>query len=66
MSDAKDVLGNPLTAAEQDLMGAYERLLALLERDDLPPSASSNVKEAIACLWQAVNDLALVDDRPVL
>lgn len=66
MSDAKDVLGNPMTEAEQDLMGAYERLLSLLSREDLPPSAESNVKEAIACLWQAVNDLALVDDRPAI
>jgi hypothetical protein len=62
---ATDVLGTPLTQAEQALLAAYEQLKALLALD-LPPCAEANVKDAIACLWNAVNDLALTDDRPAL
>ena len=62
---AKDLLGKPLTAPEVKLLAAYEGLKALL-REDLAPCAEASVKEAIACLWQAVNDLCLVDDRPDL
>ncbi len=62
---AKDLLGRPLTPTEQRLLAAYEGLKALLH-EDLPPSAAANVKEAAAALWQVMNDLALVSDRPVL
>jgi hypothetical protein len=60
---AKDLLGRPLTGVEQRLLAAYEGLKTLL-REDLPPCAAANVKEAIAALWQVVNDLALASDRP--
>ena len=63
MSAPRDLLGRPLTAAETKLLAAYEGLKALL-REDLAPCAEANVKEAIACLWQAVHDLCLVEDRP--
>ena len=64
MSDAgKDLLGNPLTGAEARLLSAYDTLKALLE-EDLAPSARANVAEAVASLWQALNGLALTDDRP--
>jgi hypothetical protein len=59
----KDVLGNPLTGAETRLLEAYDTLKALLG-EDLPPSARAGVAEAVASLWQALNDLALTDDRP--
>jgi len=59
----KDLLGRPMTATEQRLLSAYEGLKALL-REDLPPSAAANVREAVAALWQVVNDLALASDRP--
>lgn len=70
MADAKtaaaaDVLGTPLSPAEKALLAAYEQLKALLAHD-LAPCAEANVKEAIACLWNAVNDLALTDDRPAI
>jgi hypothetical protein len=58
-----DLLGRPLTADEARLLEAYEGLKALLAHD-LPPAAQANVREAVACLWQVVNDLALVSDRP--
>lgn len=63
MSDPTDVLGNAMTEAEQKLLGAY-RVLESLRGEDLAPCARANVAEALAALWQAVNDLALIDDRP--
>jgi hypothetical protein len=63
ISVARDLLGRPLTVAEQRVLAAYEGLKALLQ-EDLPPCAAANVKEAIATLWQVVNDLALTSDRP--
>ena len=62
---AKDLLGRPLAPTEQRLLAAYEGLRALLQ-EDLPPSAAANVREAAAALWQVMNDLALVSDRPAL
>lgn len=59
----KDILGNDLTAEEARLLAAWEQLKALLD-DDLPPSARAAVQEAVAALWQAVNDLALTNERP--
>ena len=63
---AQDILGNDLTEAEAALMAAYDTVKALLERDDLVPAVEANVKEAVASLWQAVNDLALMDRRPAV
>lgn len=54
-----DLLGNQMTAAEKDLLAAYESLKALARRDDLPPCAARNVRRALASLWQATNDLDL-------
>ncbi len=60
----KDLLGRTLTVVEIGLLEAYENLLSMLRRDDLSPCVAANVKEAVAALWNAVNDLALTDDRP--
>lgn len=60
---AKDLLGRALTPVEQRLVAAYEGLKSLLH-EDLAPCAEANVKEALAALWQALNDLALPCDRP--
>ena len=61
-----DVLGTPLTAGERRLLAAYGQLKALLEDEGLAPAVRANVAEAVAALWQAVNDLALTDDRPAV
>ena len=61
---ANDLLGNELTDTEAALLDAFATLKALLDRDDLTPAISANVKESIASLWQAINDLALTDERP--
>lgn len=59
----KDLLGNDLTPEEARLLAVWEQLKALRD-DDLPPSARAAVAEAVAALWQAVNDLALTSERP--
>jgi hypothetical protein len=64
MADKTDILGTPLTAVEQQLLDVYEATQALLENKDLTPAIECNVKEAVAALWCAVNDLCLTDSRP--
>ena len=54
-----DLLGRPLTDSEAELARVYAALKALAARDDLPPCAERNVKKALACLWQVMNDLDL-------
>jgi len=54
-----DLLGKPLTEQEQDLVNVYETLKKLAAQRDLPPCAARNVRKALACLWQATNDLDL-------
>lgn len=54
-----DLLGRPLDATEAQLLRLYGELKTLAARDDLPPCAERNVKKALACMWQVVNDLNL-------
>ncbi|GAC1451440.1 MAG: hypothetical protein PVSMB4_11290 [Ktedonobacterales bacterium] len=54
-----DLLGKPLTDYEQEALSIYNALKALAAREDLPPCAARNVRKALACLWQATNDLDL-------
>jgi hypothetical protein len=54
-----DLLGQPLTEPEQELMAVYGALKALAARADLPPCAARNVRQALSALWQATNDLDL-------
>lgn len=54
-----DLLGKPLSAQEQEMLAVYEALKSLVAHDDLPPCAARNVRQALASLWQATNDLGL-------
>lgn len=54
-----DLLGKPLSAEEQEMLAVYEALKKLVARDDLPPCAACNLRQALASLWQATNDLGL-------
>jgi hypothetical protein len=54
-----DLLGKPLTEQEQDLIEVYKMLKKLAAQSDLPPCAARNVRKALACMWQATNDLDL-------
>ena len=62
--DAKDLLGNALSADERELLDLYRRCQALGVRTDLPPVATANVKQAMVLLWNACNDLALICEEP--
>jgi hypothetical protein len=55
----QDLLGNELTDTEAQLARIYDELKALAGRSDLPPCAAQNVRKALACMWQVVNDLDL-------
>jgi len=54
-----DLLGRPFTETETDLARIYVQLKRMAAREDLPPCAERNVKKALACLWQVMNDLNL-------
>ncbi|MDR7482270.1 MAG: hypothetical protein QN183_00455 [Armatimonadota bacterium] len=58
-----DLLGRPLDADEQELLRAYDALKRLAARETLPPCAARNVRKALACLWQATNDLQLQHEQ---
>mgnify|MGYP006220154937 CR=1 FL=1 len=58
-----DILGRPVTETEQQLATIYAELKAMAARDDLPPCAERNVKKALACMWQVMNDLDLVYEQ---
>jgi hypothetical protein len=54
-----DLLGRPVSETEAQLARIYGELKAMAAREDLPPCAERNVKKALACMWQVVNDLDL-------
>ncbi|HZU67844.1 MAG TPA: hypothetical protein VFA09_11265 [Ktedonobacteraceae bacterium] len=54
-----DLLGKPLTEQEQELLNVYDALKKLAAQDDLPPCVARNVRQALASMWQATNDLDL-------
>ena len=54
-----DLLGRTLADYERALLRAYNDLKDLARRDDLPPCAARNVRQALSALWQATNDLDL-------
>lgn len=62
MSDDTDLLGTPLTDAEQALLTSYDDLRALL-RTDLSPCAAAGVRAALAHLGVVVADLGLRYDH---
>jgi hypothetical protein len=57
--DTQDLLGRPASADDAQLLEIYRTLKSMAARDDLPPCVDRNVKRALACMWQVVNDLNL-------
>ena len=53
-----DLLGNKLTASEEQLLTVYRELKVLCAQD-LDPIAHANVRAALALMHQVVNGLAL-------
>jgi hypothetical protein len=62
-TDRTDLLGNPLSAQDAEVLDCYERLKALLGQD-LDPCVRANVRAAVAALWNAVTDHALGYEHP--
>jgi len=60
----KDTLGRATTADERELVDLYRRLQAMSRRQDLPPCAVMNCKQAMVLLWNACNDLCLIAEEP--
>jgi len=58
-----DLLGQPTTEIEDELLALYRRCKALLDRDDLAPCARAGARAAAVGLWNAVNDLGLVHEQ---
>lgn len=63
-TNGKDLLGNPLTADDRELLDLYARLKALSARTDLPPVVTANCKQALVMVWNACNDLAILCEEP--
>ena len=63
-NEPKDLLGRALSADEKELLVLYERLKVLSLRDDLPPCAVMNCKQAMVLLWNACVDLDLFYAEP--
>ena len=57
--EERDLLGRSLDPHERELLRIYRALKDLAAQPDLPPCVSRNVAKALACLWQASNDLDL-------
>jgi hypothetical protein len=57
--DTRDLLGRAVPAEDAQLLEIYRTLKSIAARDDLPPCVDRNVKRALACMWQVVNDLNL-------
>jgi hypothetical protein len=54
-----DLLGRPLSTSDEQLLALYTSLKEMAANPDLPPCVERNVKKALACMWQVVNDLNL-------
>lgn len=64
MTDHEDLLGKPLTDDERELLALYRQLQRLSRKQELPPCALMNCKEAMVMLWNACNDLGLICEEP--
>lgn len=53
----QNLFGQELTPDEYALWWTYSELKDLAGRTDLAPCVTSNVRAALASLWQVINDL---------
>jgi hypothetical protein len=54
-----DLLGDPMTANEERLLGVYEELKALCADGSLPPNAAANCRAALALMHNVVGGMGL-------
>ena len=59
----KDLLGKATTDVEKEVARLYGALKALCENEEAPPCVARNARKALACLWQAANDLDLAHEQ---
>ena len=64
MTPKTDLIGRPLTALETQVAALHDAIEALARRSDLPPCIAGNVRHALACSWQMMNDLDLPCQPP--
>lgn len=57
--DTVDLLNRPVTDSDARLLELYRSLKTVAADPDLVPCVERNVKKALACMWQVVNDLNL-------
>ena len=62
-NQATDLLGNPLSADETELVDIYMRLKTLSQRDDLPPVALANAKQAMVLMWKPGPDGRIANQK---
>ena len=58
-NEIRDLLGRPVSEADARLLGIYRALKTVAAEPGLDPCVERNVKKALACMWQVVNDLNL-------
>jgi len=58
-TEIRDLLGRPVSEADARLLDLYRGLKAVAAEPGLDPCVERNVKKALACMWQVVNDLNL-------
>ncbi len=54
-----DLLGRALSPSDEQILAIYTSLKQMAADPDLPPCVERNVKKALACMWQVINDLNL-------
>lgn len=59
-----DILGNPLTPIERQLVEAHGQLTAILRDRDIPPAVRAGIAHAAASTWQVLNDLDIEAESP--
>lgn len=59
----RDLLGRPLTDVDREVLEIYSRLKQLAGRPGTPPCVGANARQALALLWQVVNDLDLEHEQ---
>jgi len=57
--EIRDLLGRPVSEADARLLEIYRALKRTAAEPALEPCVERNVKKALACMWQVVNDLNL-------
>lgn len=64
LENSTDLLGRKLDRDETQILALYRKLRVLCDRDDLPPCALMNLRQALVMVWNACVDLDLIFEEP--